>query len=178
MLPCVLQSPLNRSTSRSSKGFSLHNSIEFGKQIEAERPFKMNLLIQFSSWGWQVTVSSSKRSIPVKTEAGLWFSLLPLLSALFFVFKPKLHRKQAPVEDLEMVFLWARQCSFLFTAAPGPTYSEFVNLFYMIANVTARETTSTIPSSSPLESHHDICSIIHALFSEIAICKTTINQNC
>ena len=177
-LPCILQSPLKRSTSLFTQRNPSSHIVEFENELEAERPFQVDLLNQFLFWGWQVTVSSGKKSVPVKTEAGLWFAPLPLLSAFFLVFKSELQREWAPLEDWKRVLLWARQCSFLFTAAPGPNCSGFVHLFGMTANVTAREATSTPPSSSPLElitMRVGTLAMSHLLFfSGIVICKATI----
>lgn len=140
----------------SPKGIPLYNIIEFGNPTESERPFQMDLLNQLLFWSRQVTLYSSKTSISVKREAalGLPYTLYYQYSS---VFKSILQRGSVPMKDWETDLLWARQCSFLFTATPLPKCSGFVNLFYVSANMTAREAVSSTSNSSPLESHHGVC---------------------
>ena len=137
----------------SPKGLPLYNIIEFGDLIKAERPFQMDLLNLLLFWGRQVTLYSSKRRAPVKREAVLWCALHPLLST-FFCFQICTSKTICPDGELGDGTPLSQA---MFFSIRSYSCSGFVNLFYVSANVTAREAVSSTPNNSPLESHHDVC---------------------
>lgn len=131
----------------SPKRIPLHNIIEFGDLI----------------WGWEAIpngftktvfllrqTSDTKEKLAFGLPYTLYYQHSSLISSIYFKENQLQWRAgRWPSSDPGNVLFYSQPllCQ----------TAEFVHLFYVSANTTARKATSTTPNSSPLESHHNVC---------------------